>query len=53
MYKIGHIEKKKLLHPDFAISGRNNFFFNGANLIFILWGKSGIIKFEFQTISVS
>ena len=28
-------------------------FFGGANLIFILWGKSGIIKFEFKTISVS
>ena len=27
--------------------------FNGANLIFILWGKSGIIKFEFKTIEVS
>ena len=29
------------------------FFFNQANLIFILRGKSGIIKFEFKTISVS
>ena len=24
--------------------------FNQANLILILWGKSGIIKFEFKTI---
>ena len=23
---------------------------NGANLIFIIWGKSGIIKIEFKTI---
>ena len=41
------------LSPDFAKSGGNKKKFNGANLIFILWGKSGIIKFEFKTISVS
>ena len=34
---------------ELAMSGSNNFFFNSANLILMLIGKSGIIKFEFQT----
>ena len=32
---------------ELAKSGRNNFFFNSANLILMSIGKSGIIKFEF------
>ena len=34
---------------DFAKSGHNKKNCNGANFISILWGKSGIIKFEFKT----
>ena len=33
-----------------ALSRKN---FNGANLIFIICGKPGIVKFEFKTILVS
>jgi hypothetical protein len=33
---------------DLATSGRNKKNFIWADLIFILWGKSGIIKFEFK-----
>ena len=35
---------------DLAMSGRNKKKFNQANLILMLWGKSGIIKFELKTI---
>ena len=35
---------------DLATSGHNTKKFNWANLILMLWGKSGIIKFEFKTI---
>ena len=33
---------------DRATSGSNNKKFNWANIILILWGKSGIVKFEFK-----
>jgi hypothetical protein len=33
---------------DLATSGRNKKNFNWANLILMLWGKSGVIKFEFK-----
>ena len=61
--KIGPIEKKIVMSwrcrvsALLAVSAKRQqrqditiFFFNGANLIFISWGKSGIIKFEFKTI---
>ena len=34
---------------ELATTGSNIFFFNSANLILMLIGKSGIIKFEFET----
>ena len=34
---------------DFAMPGSNKKNFNWANIILMLWGKSGIIKFEFKT----
>jgi hypothetical protein len=56
--RIRLAQLKKMLHPDVAQfaetagqrqSNGNKFFFNPANLILILRGKSGIIKFEFKT----
>ena len=47
--KIGPIKKKLC---GVLWEGNKNVF-DGANLIFIIWGKSGFIKFEFKTISVS
>ena len=46
MNNIGPIKKNLLLHPDFAKSGTKKKC-DGADLIFILCGKSGIIKVEF------
>ena len=34
---------------DFATSGDYKKFFDGTNIIFMLWGKSGNIKFELKT----
>ena len=38
---------------DLSMAGRKKRGFNQANLILILWGKSGIIKFEFKPTGVS
>ena len=37
------------LGRNFAKSGRNKKILMGPILFFVIWGKSGIIKFEFRT----